>query len=73
MAAGDGDTIIIKGGSAEVEYDSAVFPTDPTDPKKHKNAAKKVTQVVVEIDGVTKFDSGEVPSGLKCVITATCK
>ena len=69
----DGETIIVRGGSAEVEYDSATFPTDPTDPKKHKNAAKKITRIVVMISGVTKFDSGDVPSGLSCEITASYK
>jgi|RhiMetdeSRZDD1v2_1073273.scaffolds.fasta_scaffold945993_2 hypothetical protein len=67
----DGETIIVRGGSAEVEYDSATFPTDPTNPKKHKNTSKKITRVL--ITGDISFDSGDVPSGLTCEITAFYK
>lgn len=71
MSNGSGD-IIIKGGSAEVEFDSTVYPQDPTDPKKHKNSNMKITRVV--ITGDITFDSGaERPNGLKCKITAFCK
>jgi hypothetical protein len=64
------DTIIIKGGSAEVVFDSAVFVQDPNDPNRHKNQNKKITRVVIT-GGIT-FDSDEHPNGLTCSITATC-
>ncbi len=67
----DGETIIIRGGSAEVEFNSTTFPSDPTNAKKHKNASKKITRVV--ITGDITFDSGDHPGGLKCEITAQCK
>ena len=70
-APGDGGEIIIKGGSVELEYDGAVYRSDPSNPKKHKNDAKKITRVV--ITGDITFDSGERPSGIKCLITTTCK
>jgi hypothetical protein len=74
----DGDTIIIRGGSVEVEFDTGSFSEqilpdpNPKKRKKHKNA-NKITQVVVKIDNVVKFDSGDVPSGLTCEITASYK
>lgn len=70
-APGDGGEIIIKGGSVELEYDATVFPPDPSDPKKHKNNAKKITRVV--ITGDITFDSDEHPNGIRCIITTTCK
>lgn len=79
MAAADGETIIIKGGSVEVEFDTGNFSEEilpepnPKRRKKHKNDANKITRVVVMISGVTKFDSGDVPSGLTCEITASYK
>lgn len=70
MSNGTSD-IIIKGGSAEVEFDSAVFERDPKERKKYKNKNKKITRVV--ITGDISYDSDEHPNGLKCTITATCK
>lgn len=67
----DGDTIIIRGGSAEVEFDPITFPRDGST-KKHKNASKKITRIVVNIGGLT-FDTGDDASGLTCVITAHYK
>ena len=66
----NGSDIIIRAGSAEVEFDPTVFPSDPSNPKKHKNAGKKITRIV--ITGDVTFDSGNVPSGLKCEIVAHC-
>ena len=37
----NGADIIIKGSSVELEYDEAVYPKDPGEPKKHKNHNKK--------------------------------
>lgn len=65
------DTIIIRGGSADVEFNPAKFPVDPTNPRKHGNASLKITRVV--ITGDISFDSGDVPGGLKCEITAFCR
>ena len=67
------DTIIIRGGSSEVEFDPDVYPSDPLNPKKHKNKnpAKKVTRVV--ISGDITFDSGDHPGGLTCKIEAEVK
>jgi hypothetical protein len=75
---GNGGEIIIKGGSVEVEYDGRTYTEDPADPRKHSNASKKITQVVI-IDQtnpeapVVVFDSEDHPGGLKWKITATCK
>jgi len=68
----NGGDIIIKGGSCDLIYDEAVYPTDPADPKKHKNKNnQKVTRV--KITGDINFDSGDNPNGLTCEITTTVK
>jgi hypothetical protein len=67
----NGADIIIKGGSVELEFDEAVYPKEPGEPKKHKNHNKKVTRVV--ITGDIAFDSGDQPNGISCEITASCK
>ena len=71
---GNGGEIIIKGGSVEVEYDGNTYTQDPADPRKHQNATKKITRIVVkdERDGVV-YDSGDNPNGLKWEVKATCK
>lgn len=70
-APGNGTEIIIKGSSVEVEFDGNTYQQDPSNPRKHKNANKKIRRVV--ITGDISFDSGDHPNGLKCVIRATCK
>lgn len=67
----NGADIIIKGGSVDINYDEAVYPTDPNDHKKHKNQNKKITQVT--ITGDINFDSGDHPNGVTCDITIRCK
>ena len=72
-APGEGSDIIIKGGSVDLEFDETVYEKDPGDPKKHKNATKKITRVV--ITGDINFDSrSQNPgtNGLKCEITISC-
>ena len=70
-APGDSSDIIIKGGSIDLQYDEAEYPRDNADPKRHKNANRKLTRVV--ITGDITFDSGERPGGFTCDIRATCK
>ena len=67
----NGADIIIKGSSVDVDYDEAVYPKDPGNPKKHKNPNKKITRVT--ITGDINFDSGDHPNGLVCEITAFVK
>ena len=67
---GDGGDIIIKGGSVDLLYDEAVYPRYPEDPKRHTNADKKITRIV--ITGDIDFDSGDCPEGLRCTIKAIC-
>lgn len=71
VAPGNGGEIIIKGGSVEVEFDGNTYQTDPVNPRKHKNANKKITRVV--ITGEIEFDSGDHPNGLTCEVRATCR
>lgn len=67
----NGNDIIIKGGSVDIDYDDSIYPKDPGNPKKHKNNGKKITKVV--ITGDINFDSGDNPSGLNCLITISCR
>jgi hypothetical protein len=66
----NGGDIIIKGGSVAVIYDEGVYLQDSADRKKHSNAAKKITRIV--ISGDLTYDSGEFPEGLSCEIKAVC-
>jgi hypothetical protein len=67
---GSGD-IIIKGGSVEVQFDSAGYTKNGN---QHDNPNKKITQiVVVDENGVEKCNSGDSPSGLKWKVSVTTK
>ncbi len=70
MSNGTSD-IIIKGGSAEVHFDDAIYEQDPQDPHKYQNQDKKIVRVV--ITGDINFDSGENGSGLQCEIVVSCR
>ena len=70
MSNGSGD-IIIKGGSVEVQFDESIYSKDPSYPNRHVNSSKKITRV--RISGDINYDSGELPDGIKCVITTSCK
>ena len=76
----NGSDIIIRGGSAAVEFDTANFieealpePSSPpaANRKNHRNSRLKITRV--EITGAITFDSGVHAEGLKCRITAHCE
>ena len=70
MSNGTGD-IIIKGGSAEVNFDDSIYEQDPNNPHRYQNEDKKIVRVV--ITGDLNFDSGEKSSGFQCEITAVCR
>ncbi|HET6892215.1 MAG TPA: hypothetical protein VFH31_14015 [Pyrinomonadaceae bacterium] len=76
----NGSDIIIRGGSAAVEFDTANFIEEPhPEPsaprpgnrKNHRNSRLKITRV--QITGAISFDSGVYAEGLKCEITAHCE
>jgi hypothetical protein len=67
----NGNDIIIKGGSVDLDYDESIYQKDPNDPKKHKNANKKITRIV--ITGDINYDSDDRPSGIHCDITVSCR
>lgn len=67
----NGSDIIIKSASVDIDYDESVYPKDPGNPRKHKNANKKITRIT--ITGDINFDSGDNQNGLKCDITVSCK
>ena len=67
----NGNDIIIKGSSVDIDYDETVYPKDPGSPRRHKNAGKKITRVT--ITGDINFDSGDHAGGLKCDVTVSCR
>jgi hypothetical protein len=73
MSDGGGE-IIIKGGSVNVQFDDNVYKKDPNDPKKHENANRKITNIViVDENGGERFNSGDNQGGLKWTITVSTK
>jgi hypothetical protein len=67
----EGDDIIIKGGSVDLNYDESVYARDPKDPKSHKNETLKISRVV--ITGDITYDSDAYPEGLRCEIRVITK
>lgn len=73
MSDGGGE-IIIKGGSVNVVFDESVYKKDPNDPKKHENANRKITKIViVDENGGERFNSGDNQGGLKWTVTVSTK
>jgi hypothetical protein len=70
----EGEDIIIKGGSIELEFDDTVYPSNPSNPKRHQNPNRKISRiVVVDENGGQKYDSGESQSGMRWTITVSTK
>jgi hypothetical protein len=70
----EGEDIIIKGGSIEIEFDDDVYPNNPSNPKKHQNPNRKISRiVVVDENSGQKYDSGESQNGLKWTITVSTR
>ena len=67
----NGNDIIIKGSSAEIQFDHDLYPQDPGNPKRRKHDNLKITRIV--ISGNKDFDSGEIPNGFKGQITISCR
>ena len=73
MSDGGGE-IIIKGGSVKVLFDENVYKKDPNDPKKHEDANRKITKIViVDENGGERFNSGDNQGGLKWTVTVSTK
>ncbi|HKB65722.1 MAG TPA: hypothetical protein VKC61_07670 [Pyrinomonadaceae bacterium] len=73
MSDGSGE-IIIKGGSVKLDFDESVYKKNPSDPKKHENANRRITEIViVDENGAEQFNSGNKPNGLKWTITVSTK
>ena len=76
MSEGSGE-IIIKGGSAEINFDPTLFEKDESDPKlhKHRNEGLKITQVIIEggDEIIRNLESGINPDGFKGTIRVVLK
>ena len=46
-APAEGGDIIIKGGSAEIQFNNEHFPKDDSDPQKRRHAAGNITRIVI--------------------------
>jgi hypothetical protein len=66
----NGSDIIIKGGSAEIEFDHGLFQQDPANPRRRKHDTLKITRIV--ISGDKNFDSNDIPDGFKGEIRISC-
>jgi hypothetical protein len=73
MSEGGGE-IIIKGGSVKIEFAESLYKKDPSDPRKHENADRRITGIViVDENGAEQFNSGDKPNGLQWTITVSTK
>ena len=73
MSEGGGE-ILIKGGSEQVLFNDSVYKKDPNDPKKHEDANRKITKIViVDENGGERFNSGDNQGGLKWTVTVSTK
>jgi hypothetical protein len=72
----DGGDIIIRGGSVDLEYDDAVYPKEPGNPKKHRANDKKIRQITVTDNAnpvPLLYDSGDHPEGLNYKVSVLTK
>jgi hypothetical protein len=67
----NGNDIIIKGGSVDLDYDESIYQKDSKEPRNHKNPDKKITRIV--ITGDINYDSNESPGGIRCEIRVSCR
>lgn len=69
----NGGDIIITGGSVDLDYADSVYPKVPGDDRKHKNANRKITRILVEDEkGGEKFNF-EDQGGLRWKVTVYTK
>lgn len=47
VAAPGNEPIIITGGSIEIDLNNIIFPPDPVNPNRHKNAGKKLKTLTI--------------------------
>lgn len=70
----EGEDIIIKGGSVELNFDDSLYGKNPNDPNKHENANRKISKIViVDENGTEKYNSGDSSNGLKWTVTISTK
>jgi len=69
----DGGDIIIRGGSVDLDYDDAVYPKEPGNPKKHRANGKKIRQITVTDNETILYDSGDNPGGLNYKVSVLTK
>jgi hypothetical protein len=70
-----GNDIIIKGGSAEIEFDPTRFVKDPSDPKKRKHKGSlNIKQIIIAGDGeIEDFKTRVHSSAFKGTIRVVCE
>jgi hypothetical protein len=69
----NGDDIIIRGGSVDIDYDDSLYAKEG-DSRSHKHPDKRIIRItIVDENGVTQYDSGEKEDSLKWEIKAHCR
>jgi hypothetical protein len=66
-APAEGGDIIIRGGSAEIHFDSAHFEKDTNDSKKRRHEGARITRIEVSGAGEKDFTKA-FPQGFKGTI-----
>ncbi len=69
-APAEGGDIIIKGGSAEIQFNSEHFTKDTSDSKKRRHDSARITRIKVSGAGDKDFNEA-FPQGFKGTITVS--
>jgi hypothetical protein len=68
-----GTDIIVKGGSVQLLFDTALYQPDPNDPNRRHHDDRKITRIRVEDrDGTSLFDKSS-DEGLMWTVTVSTK
>jgi hypothetical protein len=70
MSPSDGDPIILKGGSVEIEFNAESFPGQGG---KHSNKNKRMVSLEVTDDNTNQTQTVTLPANGKCTIRVTTK
>ena len=70
MSPSDGDPIILKGGSVEIEFNEQSFPGKGG---KHSNKDKRIASVEVTDHNTNQTQTVTIPANGKCTIRITTR
>ena len=67
----DGNDIVIKGSSVDLEFDTDVYKPEKGNKKKFYNSAKKILSVEIQDEDGNVVP--QVPANGKCTVTIRCR